>query len=65
MARVISPMSKTMTLPFVSNRRFSGEKSDLMMLAVPYLLTELLEMMLNPEEMVLQVENESSVILIS
>ena len=58
-------MSKTMTLPFVSNKRFSGEKSDLIMLAVPYLLTELFEMMLKPDDMVLQVEKESSVIFTS
>ena len=58
-------MSNTMTLPLVSKRIFSGEKSVLIREAVPYLLTALLEMMLNPEEMVLQVENESSVIFIS
>ena len=65
LARVMSPMSNTITLPLVSKRRFSGEKSDLMMVAVPYLLIALLEIILNPEEMVLQVEKESSVILIS
>ena len=64
-ARVKPPMSKTITLPLVSKRRFSGESSDLMIVAVPYLLTALLEMMLNSLEMVLQLVKESSEILIS
>ena len=61
MAKVIPPMSNTMTLPLVSKRMFSGEKSDLIIEAVPYLLIALLEMILKPEEMVLQAKIKDSV----
>ena len=64
-AREISPMLKTIALPLVSKRTLLGEKSDLMMEAVPYLLAALLEIMLKLEHIVLQEEKESSMILIS
>ena len=62
---VISPMSKIKALPLVSKRILVGVKSDLIRVAVPYLLAELLEIMLKLEEIVLQEENDSSIILIS
>ena len=65
MARVMPPMSKTMALPLVSKRMFSGKKSDLIIVAVPYLLTALFEIMLKLEEIVLQDVKDSSVMLIS
>ena len=43
LARVTEPMSKTIALPRVSTWMFSGEKSDLRMVAVPYLLVALFE----------------------
>ena len=58
-------MLKTIARPFVSRRIFSGIKSDLNRETVPYLEGELLEMMLNEEDITLQLEKESSEILIS
>ena len=54
-----------MTLPLMSSWMFSGVRSDLIREAVPYLVGELLEMKLKEEEIKVQDEKESSVILIS
>ena len=54
-----------MTLPLMSSWMFSGVRSDLMREAVQYLVVELLEMKLREEEIKVQNEKESSVILIS
>ena len=65
LAKVRGPISKKIALPLESRRIFSGEKSDLMMEAVPYLVGELLEMILKEDDIELQLEKESSQILIS
>ena len=50
LAKVSGPISKKIALPLESRRIFSGEKSDLMMEAVPYLVGELLEMILKEDD---------------
>ena len=57
---VIQPISKVIALPLESRSTFSGTKSELIMEAVPYLVMELLDKILNEEQIVLQVEKESS-----
>ena len=54
-----------MARPSVSIRIFSGIRSDLIIEAVPYLEAALLERMLKEEQIVSQVEKESSTMLIS
>ena len=64
-AHVKEPILKTIARPSVFIRIFSGMRSDLIMEAVPYVDAALLERMLKEEQIVSQVEKESSTMLIS
>ena len=61
----ILPISKIIALPLVSKTTLLGEKSDLMIEAVPYLLAALLDIILKLDEIVLQEAKDSSLIFIS
>ena len=61
----ILPISKIIALPLVSKTTLLGEKSDLMIEAVPYLLAALLDIILKLDEIVLQEAKNSSLIFIS
>lgn len=63
--RVTGPISKTIAWPFESRCIFSAIKSDLIREAVPYFEGELLAMMLKDDDIILQLVNNSSQILIS
>ena len=64
-AHVTEPMLKTIIRPSVSIKMFSGMRSVLIREAVPYFEAALLEIMLKEEQIVSQVEKESSTMLIS
>ena len=59
------PKLKTIARPLVSNWMFSAVRSDLVRVAVPYLVGELLATILKEEEIRGQEEKESSVMWIS